>query len=50
MSKRLTKDLEAIQKNYKDIFTVNLPNGDLKTWHSAFVGAKVSIYDGEKFT
>ena len=50
MSKRLTKDLEAIQKNYKDIFTVTLPNGDLKSWHISFYGAKGSIYDGEKFT
>jgi len=50
MSKRLTKDLESIQKNYKEIFTVNLPNGDLKLWHIAFQGATGSIYAGEKFT
>jgi len=50
MSKRLTKDLESIQKNYKDTFTVALPNGDLKLWHISFVGASGSVYSGEKFT
>lgn len=50
MSKRLTKDLESIQKNYKEIFTVNLCNGDLKLWHISFTGASDSIYNGEKFT
>ncbi len=50
MSKRLTKDLEAIQKNHKDIFTVTLPNDDIKLWHVSFIGAKESIYAGEKFT
>lgn len=49
MTKRLTKDLEAIQKNYKDIFTVTLPNNDLKTWHVTFSGAKGSLYEGEEF-
>ena len=49
MTKRLTKDLESIQKNYKDIFTVTLPNDDLKTWHITFQGAKESIYAGEEF-
>jgi len=49
MSKRLTKDLESIQKNYKDIFTVALPNGDLKMWHISFQGATGSVYAGEKF-
>lgn len=50
MSKRLTKDLESIQKNYKETFTVALPNGDLKLWHISFVGATGSVYAGEKFT
>lgn len=49
MSKRLTKDLEAIQKTYKEVFTVELPNGDLKTWHISFVGAAGTIYAGEPF-
>ena len=49
MSKRLTKDLEAIQKNYKDTFTVELPNGDLKFWHVSFSGAPATIYASEKF-
>lgn len=49
MTKRLTKDLEAIQKNYKDIFTVTLPSNDLKTWHVTFSGAKGSLYEGEEF-
>lgn len=50
MSKRLTKDLESIQKNYKETFTVALPNGDLKLWHISFTGATGSVYAGEKFT
>ena len=49
MTKRLTKDLESIQKNYKDVFEVTLPNNDLKTWHIKFTGAKGSIYEGEEF-
>ena len=49
MSKRLTKDLEAIQKNYKDIFSVELPKGDLKLWHVSFVGAPGTIYADIKF-
>lgn len=50
MSKRLTKDLESIQKNYKETFEVTLPNGDLKLWHIKFTGAKETIFAGEKFT
>eukprot|EP00330_Aristerostoma_sp_ATCC50986_P011324 CAMPEP_0114587386 /NCGR_PEP_ID=MMETSP0125-20121206/10351_1 /TAXON_ID=485358 ORGANISM="Aristerostoma sp., Strain ATCC 50986" /NCGR_SAMPLE_ID=MMETSP0125 /ASSEMBLY_ACC=CAM_ASM_000245 /LENGTH=146 /DNA_ID=CAMNT_0001783255 /DNA_START=63 /DNA_END=503 /DNA_ORIENTATION=+ len=50
MSKRLTKDLESIQKNYKEVFDVSLPNGDLKLWHIKFTGAKETIFSGEKFT
>lgn len=49
MTKRLTKDLESLQKNYKDVFTVTLPNSDLKVWHIEFSGAKGSIYEGENF-
>lgn len=49
MTKRLTKDFESIQKNYKDVFTVELPNNDLKTWFVYFTGAKDSIYAGEQF-
>ena len=49
MSKRLTKDLEAIQKNYKDTFTVELPKGDLKLWHVSFSGAASTLYASEKF-
>lgn len=49
MSKRLTKDLESIQKNYKDVFTVELPTNDLKLWHVSFQGAQGTIYEGEKY-
>eukprot|EP00825_Cyclidium_porcatum_P048250 TRINITY_DN8050_c0_g1_i1.p1 TRINITY_DN8050_c0_g1~~TRINITY_DN8050_c0_g1_i1.p1 ORF type:complete len:171 (-),score=32.32 TRINITY_DN8050_c0_g1_i1:451-963(-) len=49
MTKRLQKDLEAMQKNYKEQFVVTLPNNDLKTWHIAFKGAKGTLYDGEQF-
>lgn len=47
MTKRLQKDLEAMQKNYKEQFQVTLPNNDLKTWHISFKGAKGTLYDGE---
>eukprot|EP00828_Plagiopyla_frontata_P044497 TRINITY_DN728_c0_g2_i2.p1 TRINITY_DN728_c0_g2~~TRINITY_DN728_c0_g2_i2.p1 ORF type:complete len:152 (-),score=24.13 TRINITY_DN728_c0_g2_i2:79-534(-) len=50
MEKRLTKDLEQIQKNYKDQFSVNLPNKDLKLWHIGFVGTKGSAFENEKYT
>ena len=50
MTKRLTKDLEAIQKNYKDLFIVTLPNNDLKLWHIKFKGAPSSLYEKEEFT
>lgn len=49
MTKRLTKDLEAIQKNYKDVFQVDLPTNDIKLWHVSFEGAASTIYAGEKF-
>lgn len=49
MAKRLTKDLESIQKNYKDTFNVELPSNDLKLWHVSFQGAAGTIYDNEKF-
>jgi len=40
MTKRLQKDLEAMQKNYKDQFIVTLPqNNDLKLWHIEFTAA-----------
>lgn len=49
MTKRLTKDLESIQKNYKDVFQVELPTNDIKLWHVSFEGALSTIYAGEKF-
>ncbi len=49
MTKRLTKDLESIQKNYKDTFTVELPTNDLKLWHISFKGASGTVYAGEEF-
>lgn len=49
MAKRLTKDLESIQKNYKDTFTVELPSNDLKLWHVSFQGAVGTIFDNEKY-
>ena len=38
-----------MQKNYKDIFEVVLPNNDLKLWNISFIGAKGTLYEGEKF-
>ena len=49
MTKRLTKDLESIQKNYKDVFQVELPTNDIKLWHVIFEGALSTIYSNEKF-
>ncbi|KAL4452961.1 hypothetical protein ABPG74_002526 [Tetrahymena malaccensis] len=49
MTKRLQKDLEAMQKNYKDQFHVTLPNNDLKLWHVEFTAAQGTIFQGEKF-
>lgn len=49
MTKRLQKDLEAMQKNYKDLFAVTLPNNDLKLWHIDFTGAQGTVFHGEKF-
>ena len=49
MTKRLSKDLETINKNYKDVFTVELPGNDLKIWNIYFVGPKSSVYDGEQY-
>ena len=44
MTKRLQKDLEAMQKNYKDIFTVVLPNNDLRHWNVEFTSAKETVF------
>ena len=49
MTKRLQKDLEAIQKNYKDQFEVTLPTNDLKLWYVTFKGAEGTLYEGEKY-
>ena len=50
MTKRLTKDLESMQKNYKDQFTVKLPTNDLKLWHVQFTMPKGTVYEGEAYT
>jgi ubiquitin-conjugating enzyme E2 W len=47
---RLTRDLQTMEKNYKDQFPVIRPNDDLKVWHVTLYGAKGTIYEGEKFT
>lgn len=49
MTKRLQKDLETIQKNYKESFIVELPNNDLKIWFIYFTGPKTTVYEGEQF-
>lgn len=46
---RLTRDLQTMEKNYKDQFPVFRPNDDLKVWHVTMYGAKGSIYENEKF-
>ncbi len=49
MTKRLQKDLEAMQKNYKDQFKVTLPNNDLKLWYIDFKCPETSIYKNEDY-
>ncbi|EGR30636.1 ubiquitin-conjugating enzyme e2w, putative [Ichthyophthirius multifiliis] len=49
MTKRLQKDLEAIQKNYKDQFQVTLPKNDLQIWHIEFTASKETVFADEKF-
>jgi ubiquitin-protein ligase len=49
MTKRLNKDLEAINKNYADQFTVAMPTQDIRMWHVEFQGAEGTIYAGEKY-
>jgi ubiquitin-protein ligase len=49
MSKRLTKDLEAIQKHHKDTFIVEMPTKDIKLWHVKFKGAPKTLYAGEEY-
>jgi ubiquitin-protein ligase len=49
MSKRLAKDLEAIQKHHKETFTVEMPTNDIKLWHVKFKGAPKTLYAGEDF-
>lgn len=49
MTKRLQKDLEAMQKNYKETFNVTLPTNDLKLWHIEFTLPKESIFAGERY-
>lgn len=50
MTKRLHKDLETIQRNYKDQFDVKLVNDNIKHWHVGIVGPKDSVFAGEKYT
>ena len=47
MTKRLQKDLEAMQKNYKDTFSVTLPSNDLRLWNVDFTAAKGTVFSDE---
>ena len=49
MTKRLQKDLEAMQKNYKDQFKVTLPTNDLKLWYIDFSLPMETVYKGETY-
>ena len=49
MTKRLSKDLEGIQKHYKDTFLVELPTSDMKLWHVTFKGADATVFAGETY-
>jgi ubiquitin-conjugating enzyme E2 W len=46
---RLRRDLQTMQKNYVDVFTVEIPNDDMKMWIVSIDGPKGSVYEGEKF-
>ena len=48
MINRLKKELDSIQKNYKDL-SVTLINNDFREWHVDFECAKGTIYEGEKY-
>ena len=50
MSRRLQKELESIQKNYKDQISVQLVNDDIRCWHLKVEGPEGSIYSGEQYT
>lgn len=50
MTKRLTKDLEQMQKIYSDLFQVALVNNDLQVWHVKFVGGDGTLFQNEPFT
>jgi len=49
MTKRLTKDLEQMQKIYSDLFQVALLNNDLQVWHVKFVGGEGTLFHNEPF-
>ena len=38
-----------MQKNYKDVFTVELVQNDIKLWHVTYKGAEGTIYQNEIF-
>lgn len=44
MTKRLQKDLEAMQKNYKDQFIVTLPKNEIKEWNVEFTAAQGTVF------
>lgn len=50
MSRRLYKELESIQKNYKEQLGVSLVNEDIRCWHLKIEGPEGSIYSGEHYT
>ena len=49
MTKRCTRDLSMMTKQYSGIFTPELINGEINHWHVTFMGAKDTLYQGETF-
>lgn len=49
MINRLKKELETINKQHAEHFSVVMPNNDFRLWHIGFEGAKDTIYEGEEY-
>ncbi|CAK64844.1 unnamed protein product (macronuclear) [Paramecium tetraurelia] len=49
MSRRLSKELEQMQKSFANEFNIKLPNNEISHWIVGFEGAKGTLYEGEKF-
>lgn len=44
IAKRISKEIELMQKSHSETFTIKLINNDIKHWIIGFNGAKDTIY------